>query len=49
MPEENYGMRPGAQQEVRTFGQQVTHVAILQLPMVFAGQGRKESQPRQPR
>ena len=23
MPEENYGMRPGAQMEVRTFGQQV--------------------------
>ena len=27
MPEENYDMRPGAQQEVRTFGQQVGHVA----------------------
>jgi uncharacterized damage-inducible protein DinB len=27
MPEENYGMRPGAQQEVRTFGQQLGHVA----------------------
>ena len=27
MPEENYGMRPGPQQEVRTFGQQVAHVA----------------------
>jgi len=27
MPEENYGMRPGTQPEVRTFGQQVTHVA----------------------
>src|SRR5579863_8509237 len=27
MPEENYGMRPGAQQEVRTFGQQVGHLA----------------------
>src|SRR5579864_7331532 len=27
MPEENYGMRPGAQEEVRTFGQQVGHVA----------------------
>jgi hypothetical protein len=24
MPEENYGMRPGDQTEVRTFGQQVT-------------------------
>ena len=27
MPEENYGMRPGAQVEVRTFGQQLAHVA----------------------
>jgi uncharacterized damage-inducible protein DinB len=27
MPEENYGMRPGPQEEVRTFGQQVGHVA----------------------
>jgi uncharacterized damage-inducible protein DinB len=27
MPEENYGMRPGAQEEVRTFGQQVGHIA----------------------
>ena len=27
MPEENYGMRPGTQQEVRSFGQQVGHVA----------------------
>ena len=25
MPEENYAMRPGSQQEVRTFGQQLTH------------------------
>lgn len=27
MPEENYGMRPGTQQEVRTFGQQLGHLA----------------------
>jgi uncharacterized damage-inducible protein DinB len=27
MTEENYGMRPGPQEEVRTFGQQVGHVA----------------------
>ena len=27
MPEENYGLRPGPQQEVRTFGQQVGHLA----------------------
>ena len=28
MPEEFYDMRPGAQQEVRTFGQQVGHLAL---------------------
>ena len=27
MPEEYYGMRPGPQEEVRTFGQQVGHLA----------------------
>ena len=27
MPEENYGLRPGTQMEVRTFGQQVGHLA----------------------
>ncbi len=27
MPEENYGMRPGSQQDVRTFGEQVGHIA----------------------
>ena len=27
MPEENYGLRPGPQQEVRTFGQQLGHIA----------------------
>lgn len=27
MPEENSGMRPGPQEEVRTFGQQVGHIA----------------------
>lgn len=27
MPEEDYGLRPGPQMEVRTFGQQVGHVA----------------------
>jgi uncharacterized damage-inducible protein DinB len=27
MPEENYGLRPGPQEEVRTFGQQLGHVA----------------------
>ncbi len=46
MPEENYGMRPGTQLEVRTFGQQVGHVANYKFSVVFAGQGRKESQCR---
>jgi len=27
MPEENYGLRPGPQEDVRTFGQQLGHVA----------------------
>ena len=27
MPEENYGLRPGTQDEVRTFGQQLGHLA----------------------
>ena len=27
MPEENYGVRPGTQMEVRTFGQQIGHLA----------------------
>ncbi len=27
MPEENYGLRPGPQMEVRTFGEQVGHLA----------------------
>lgn len=27
MPEENYGMRPGPQENVRTFGQQLGHLA----------------------
>jgi len=27
MPEENYGLRPGPQMEVRTFGQQIGHLA----------------------
>jgi uncharacterized damage-inducible protein DinB len=27
MPEEDYGLRPGPQQEVRTFGQQLGHLA----------------------
>ena len=37
MPEEFYDMRPGAQQEVRTFGQQVGHVAFAYCEPVYAG------------
>src|SRR3954466_11819735 len=29
MPEEFYGLRPGTQEEVRTFGQHVAHIATL--------------------
>jgi hypothetical protein len=42
MPEENYGMRPGPQEEVRTFGQQVGHLANYNYIVVCASQGREE-------
>src|SRR5438874_9234470 len=41
MPEENYGMRPGAQQEVRTFGQQVGHVANYNFLWCSQAKGEK--------
>src|SRR5712691_7408871 len=41
MPEENYGMRPGAQQEVRTFGQQVAHVANYNFLWCSQAKGEK--------
>jgi uncharacterized damage-inducible protein DinB len=41
MPEENYGMRPGAQQEVRTFGQQVGHVARYNFLWCSQAKGEK--------
>ena len=41
MPEENYGMRPGAQQEVRTFGQQVAHVATYNFLWCSQAKGEK--------
>ena len=41
MPEENYGMRPGAQQEVRTFGQQVGHVANYNFLWCSEAKGEK--------
>src|SRR5207245_2197205 len=41
MPEENYGMRPGPQQEVRTFGQQVGHVANYNFLWCSQAKGEK--------
>ena len=45
MPEENYGMRPGAQTEVRTFGQQVTHVATYNFLWCSQAKGEKNPNP----
>jgi uncharacterized damage-inducible protein DinB len=45
MPEENYGMRPGAQMEVRTFGQQVTHVAAYNFLWCSQAKGEKNPNP----
>ncbi len=41
MPEENYGMRPGSQEEVRTFGQQVGHVADYNFLWCSQAKGEK--------
>ena len=41
MPEESYDMRPGAQQEVRTFGQQVGHVANFNFLWCSQAKGEK--------
>lgn len=41
MPEENYDMRPGPQQEVRTFGQQVGHVANYNFLWCSQAKGEK--------
>src|SRR5580692_1416696 len=41
MPEENYGLRPGAQEEVRTFGQQVGHVANFNYLWCSQAKGEK--------
>jgi uncharacterized damage-inducible protein DinB len=43
MPEENYEMRPGSQPEVRTFGQQVTHVATYNF--LWCSQAKDEKNP----
>jgi uncharacterized damage-inducible protein DinB len=41
MPEENYGMRPGPQVEVRTFGQQIGHVARFNYLWCAQAKGEK--------
>jgi hypothetical protein len=41
MPEENYGMRPGQQMEVRTFGQQVGHLARYNFLWCSQSKGEK--------
>jgi uncharacterized damage-inducible protein DinB len=43
MPEEFYGLRPGQQQEVRTFGQQVGHVARYNF--LWCSQAKDENNP----
>jgi len=45
MPEENFGMRPGEQQEVRTFGQQLTHVAFYNFLWCSQAKGEKNPNP----
>ena len=45
MPEENYGMRPGAQMDVRTFGQQVSHVATYNFLWCSQAKGDKNPSP----
>ena len=41
MPEENYSMRPGAQTEVRTFGQQLGHLANFNYLWCSQAKGEK--------
>jgi uncharacterized damage-inducible protein DinB len=41
MPEENYDLRPGAQPEVRSFGQQVGHVANYNFLWCSQAKGEK--------
>lgn len=41
MPDEFYGLRPGEQQEVRTFGQQVGHVANFNYLWCSQAKGEK--------
>ena len=45
MPEDDYGMRPGTQQEVRTFGQQLTHLATFNYLWCSQSKGEKNPNP----
>ena len=41
MPEEFYGLRPGTQEEVRTFGQHIAHVATFNFLWCSQAKGEK--------
>src|SRR6516225_896636 len=41
MPEEFYGLRPGAQEEVRTFGQHLAHIANFNYLWCAQAKGEK--------
>ena len=43
MPEDSYGLRPGAQEEVRTFGQHVAHLAMFNY--LWCSQAKGEANP----
>jgi uncharacterized damage-inducible protein DinB len=43
MPEEFYGLRPGTQEEVRTFGQHVAHIATFNY--LWCSQAKGEANP----
>jgi uncharacterized damage-inducible protein DinB len=43
MPEEFYGLRPGTQEEVRTFGQHVAHIAAFNF--LWCSQAKGEANP----
>ena len=43
MPEDSYGLRPGAQEEVRTFGQHVAHIATFNY--LWCSQAKGEANP----
>lgn len=43
MPEDSYGLRPGAQEEVRTFGQHVAHIATFNF--LWCSQAKGEANP----